>query len=127
MDPRRRERRAPELLRELERASRRPRRGGLRLGRRREAQEERAAELVVVALVRLDHVAVQRRGLRVAGRLAEPDELAGLFDRDRPARGLAGRPPPPRGGELGEVVEQRAPPPGQRLARPRVPPPRARP
>src|SRR3989475_3683133 len=109
MDPRRRERRAPELLRELERASRRPRRGGLRLGRRREAQEERAAELVVVALVRLDHVAVQRRGLRVAGRLAEPDELAGLYDRGPPPRGLARPPPLPPGREPVRGLEERGP------------------
>src|SRR3989442_1483913 len=127
MDPRRRERRALELLRELERASRRPRRGGLRLGRRREAQEERAAELVVVALVRLDHVAVQRRGLRVAGRLAEPDELAVLDDRDRLARELAGRHALHGGRELVEVLEERAPALGQRVERPRVPAERAQP
>src|SRR2546426_870624 len=125
MDPRRRERRALQLLRELERASRRPRRGGLRLGRRREAQEERAAELVVVALVRLDHVAVQRRGLRVAGRLAEPDELAVLDDRDRLARELAGRHALHGGRELVEVLEERAPALGQRVERPRVPSERA--
>src|SRR3989442_390181 len=119
--------RAPELLRELERASRRPRRGGLRLGRRREAQEERAAELVVVALVRLDHVAVQRRGLRVAGRLAEPDELAVLDDRDRLARELAGRHALHGGRELVEVLEERAPALGQRVERPRVPAERAQP
>src|SRR3989454_281491 len=118
MDPRRRERRALELLRELERASRRPRRGGLRLGRRREAQEERAAELVVVALVRLDHVAVQRRGLRVAGRLAEPDELAGLDDPRRPPRGMARRPPLPRGRGVVGGLEERAPPPCPRGGRP---------
>src|SRR3989449_8016913 len=124
MDPRRRERRALQLLRELERASRRPRRGGLRLGRRREAQEERPAELVVVALVRLDHVAVQRRGLRVAGRLAEPDELTVLDDRDRLARELAGRHALHGGRELVEVLEERAPAPGQRVERPRGPPAR---
>src|SRR3989449_8350656 len=88
------------------------------LGRRREAQEERAAELVVVALVRLDHVAVQRRGLRVAGRLAEPDELAVLYDRDRLARELAGRPALHGGRELFEGLEERAPPPGPRGERP---------
>src|SRR3989442_1490762 len=127
MDPRRRERRAPELLRELERASRRPRRGGLRLGRRREAQEERAAELVVVALVRLDHVAVQRRGLRVAGRLAEPDELAGLCDRRPPPPGPAGPHAPHAGRGPVAGLEERAPAPGQRVGRPRGPAERAQP
>src|SRR2546429_452458 len=76
VDSGRRERRPLELLRELEGAPRRPRGGALRLVRRGQAQEQRPSELVVVALVRLDHVAVHRRGLFVARRLAERDELA---------------------------------------------------
>jgi len=44
----------------------------------------------MVALVRLDHVAVHRRGLPVAGVLAELDELAVLHDRDRLAGELPG-------------------------------------
>src|SRR2546430_13378117 len=45
MDPRRRERRPLQLLGELERASRRPRGGGLRLVRRGERSEEHTSEL----------------------------------------------------------------------------------
>src|SRR2546430_17526120 len=108
MDPRRREPRPLQLLGELERASRRPRGGGLRLVRRGEAQEQRPPELVVVAFVRLDHIAVHRRGLLVAGCLAELDELAVLDDRDRLARELAGRHPLDGGQEPIEVLVERA-------------------
>src|SRR5437867_1550038 len=120
MDPRRRERRPLQLLGELERASRRPRGGGLRLVRRGEAQEQRPPELVVVAFVRLDHIAVHRRGLLVAGCLAELDELAVLDDRDRLARELPGRHALDGGQEPIEVLEERAVALGQRVERPGI-------
>src|SRR2546430_11824559 len=93
MDPRRRERRPLQLLGELERASRRPRGGGLRLVRRGEAQEQRPPELVGVAFVRLNHIPVNRRRLLVAGCLVERDELAGSCHPPPPPPRTA-RPPP---------------------------------
>ncbi len=55
------------------------------------------AELVVEALVGLDHVAVERRRPGIAGPVAELDELPVLHHRDGLARELPGRHPLDRG------------------------------
>src|SRR6185503_14071177 len=90
VDAGRRQRRALQLVGELERAPRGGARGGLRLGCRGQAQEQPASEIVVIALVRLDDVAIEQRRLLVARAIAELDELAILHDRDRLARELPG-------------------------------------
>src|SRR5439155_22435148 len=71
VDAGRRQRDALELFRQVERATRR--RAGCRLRFRsgREPQQEPSSELVVIPLVRLDHVAIERRRLLVTGPLAE--------------------------------------------------------
>ena len=56
-------------------------------------EQERAAELVMEALVRLDDVAIERRRESVARAVAELDELAVLHHRDGLAGELAGRDP----------------------------------
>src|SRR5262245_37629009 len=66
MDAGRRQRCLLQLLGQLQRALSGPARGRLRLRRVRQPQQERAPELVVIALVRLDHVAIEGGGLGVA-------------------------------------------------------------
>ncbi len=71
-------------------------------------EQERAAELVVEALVRLDDFAVERRGESVARAVAELDELAVLDHRDRLAGELAGGHPLDRGRRASRGTEERA-------------------
>ena len=120
MDARAGEGLALELVGELERLPRRRRGRGLRLRRGGEAEQEHPAELVMVALVRLDHVAVHRRGLPVAGVLAELDKLTVLHDRDRLARELPCGHALHRRLERIEIVEQWAVALGERIERARV-------
>ena len=89
----------------------------LRLGRGGQAQEQPPAQLVVVALVGLDRVAVERGRLPVPHPLAELDELAVLHDRDGLARELPGRDALHRGRERVEVREERPVAGGQRIER----------
>src|SRR5262245_35026964 len=83
VDAGRPERHALQLLGQLERPPRGAAGGLLGLVRRRVAEQEPAAQVVVVPLVRLDRVPVEPRGRRVPGRLTEFDELAILHDGDR--------------------------------------------
>src|SRR5262245_50401120 len=104
-----------ELLRQLEGP---PRRGGghlLQLGRGGQRAEERPAQLVVMALVRLDDVAIQRGGVAIAGRLAELDELPVLHDGDGLTRELSGGHALHRALQGIEVPEERPVALGQRI------------
>ena len=89
-------------------------------GRGREPEQERAAQLVVVPLVRLDHVAVHRGGLAIARVLAELDELPVLDDGDRLAGELPGRDALDRRREAVQVLEERPVALRQRIERFRV-------
>src|SRR4029078_8433518 len=90
MDPGRRQRLALQLVGQLDRTARRTARRRLSLGRGGQAQDQPPPQLVVVALVRLDGVAVERGRLPVPHPLAELDELLFLNDGDRLARELTG-------------------------------------
>src|SRR5204862_327677 len=85
------------------------RRSGRRLsvGRRGEAQEQLAAELLVIALVGLDDVAIERGRLPVPRPLTELDELPVLDDGDGLARELTGGHALDGRLERVEIVEQR--------------------
>src|SRR2546425_12030416 len=96
MDPGRGERGALQFVGQLQGAPGRPARRRLGLRRRRQAQQQLPPELVVVALVGLDDVAIERGGVAVARVLAEVDELAGFYDGDPPPRETARGPAPPR-------------------------------
>src|SRR5688500_17584127 len=109
-----------QLLGKRQRALRRPRRGRLRLRRGGQPQQKRAAQLVVVALVRLDDVAVERGGIAIARALAELDELAVLHDGDGFPRELARRHALHRGGEAVEIREERPEARRQRIDRRRI-------
>src|SRR5262245_55316210 len=108
MDPGSLERGGLQLLRQLERARGRLAREVLRVRRRRVAQEQRPAQLVVEPLVRLDDVAVEGRRDTIPGALAELDELAVLHDRDGLTGELSGGHALHRARETVEVSEQRA-------------------
>ena len=92
----------------------------LGFGRDRQPQQQPPAQLVVVALVGLDRVAVERRGLPVPHPLAELDELPVLHDRDGLARELAGRHALDGGRQRVEIAEERPAAAGQRIERGRV-------
>src|SRR5688500_3655207 len=104
-----------QLVGELERALRRSRRRRLRLRRGGQPQQERAAQLVVVALVGLDDVAIKGGGVAVARTLAELDELPVLDDGDGFPRELPGRHPLHRGREPVEILEEGSEAGGERV------------
>src|SRR6267142_1904772 len=106
-----------QLLGHGQRAPRRRLRRLLGLVGRGQAQEQAAAQLVVIALVGLDRVAIERRRLLVAHAIAKLDELAVLDDGDRLARELPGRHALDRRGRRVEVLEERAVAAGQRIER----------
>src|SRR6185503_7086086 len=103
-----------QLLGQGQRASRGGRRRPLGLVRRGQPQEQPAVQLVVVALVGLDRVAVERRGLLVTDAVAELDELAVLDDGDRLARELSGRHPLDGRRQRVEILEEGSVTAGQR-------------
>src|SRR3989304_1292827 len=104
-----------ELLGERKRSARSSPRFLLSLRRGREAKEERAPQLVVVALVGLDDVLVERGGGLVPRPLAELDELAVLHDGDGLPGELARGHALHGGPEGGQVLKQRAVTLGQRV------------
>src|SRR5205814_8488868 len=93
-----------QLLGQGQRAARRRGRASLRLVGRGQAQQQPPAQLVVIALVGLDGVAVERGGGLVVHPLAELDELAVLDDRYRLPRELPGRDSLDGGGQRVEVL-----------------------
>src|SRR4029453_14379070 len=92
----------------------------LRFRARRQLEQEGATELVMEALVRLDHIAVEPGGDPVARTIAELDELAVLHHRDGLAGELAGGHPLHGGLERVEVLEQRPEALGERIEAARV-------
>lgn len=87
----------------------------LRFGIDREFGEELHAEFMMEPLVGLDHLAIQPRGLFVAGLLAQLDELRVLDQRDRLAGELPGSDPLDVGFESAQKLEERAVSGGERI------------